>query len=233
MAAKDQHNPDKQAKAPSKKQNPKSGRKFRRRAEARPDEVLDAALDLFIEKGFAATRVEDIAKKAGISKGSVYLYFSSKQALIEGLVKRAISPMAANAIMMATRFEGDPRTLITLILNMIAARFEDGQLLAIPKLIMREAPAFPEIAVMYRDQVLKTALPVFEDIIKKGVTAGYFRKVDPELTIRSIMGPIITHLMLAEIFAIKPSDGLAMDRLIENHLTILFDGLSMPKGAPQ
>lgn len=64
----------------------KTGPKFRRRAEARPDEVLDAALEQFMAKGFAATRVEDIAKAAGLSKGAVYLYFPSKQALLEGLV---------------------------------------------------------------------------------------------------------------------------------------------------
>jgi len=215
-----------------KSQKSKAGSdiKFRRRAGARPDEVLDAALELFIEKGFALTRVEDIAEKAGISKGSIYQYFPSKQALIEGLVKRAISPMAANAIAMITGFEGDPRTLITLVLYMIAARFEDGQLLAIPKLIMREAVSFPEIALMYRDQVLNNILPVFENMIKKGVEAGYFRKVDPELTIRSIMGPVITHLLLAEIFSIEPRDGLALERLIKNHLTILFDGLSLSEG---
>jgi len=236
MVTKNNSKLGKQAGAPAKtqkikKQKAKPNRKFRRRAEARPDEVLDAALELFIDNGFAATRVEDIARKAGISKGSVYLYFPSKQALIEGLVQRAITPLAANAIMMATSFEGDPRTLITLVLNMIAARFADGQVLAIPKLIMREAVSFPEIALMYRDQVLKNAMPVFEGMIEKGVNEGYFRKVDPELTIRSIMGPIITHLLLSEIFAIEPRDGLALDRLIENHLTILFDGLSMPKGA--
>src|SRR5439155_9079413 len=67
--------------------------KFRRRAEARPDEVLDAALDLFIENGFAATRVDDIAKRAGLSKGAVYLYFPSKEAIIEALVRRALVPV--------------------------------------------------------------------------------------------------------------------------------------------
>ena len=66
-----------------------SGPKFRRRSEARPDEVLDAALELFVEKGFAATRVEDIATRAGVSKGTVYLYFPSKEAVLEGLVRRA------------------------------------------------------------------------------------------------------------------------------------------------
>lgn len=68
--------------------------KFRRRAEARPDEVLDAALALFVEKGFAATKVEDVATRAGLSKGAVYLYFASKDALLEAIVRRAIAPIA-------------------------------------------------------------------------------------------------------------------------------------------
>lgn len=212
-------------------ENADSSPKFRRRAGARPDEVLDAALELFIKKGFAATRVEDIAEKAGISKGSIYLYFPSKQALIEGLVTRAISPVAANTIEMISGFEGDPRALITLVLNMIATRFADGQVLAIPKLIMREAVSFPEIALMYREQVLERMLPVFEKIIVNGIAGGYFKKVDPELTVRSIMGPIITHLLLSEVFAIRPRDGLALERLVDNHIRILFDGLSLSKGA--
>ena len=91
------------------------GPKFRRRAEARPDEVLDAALALFIEKGFAATRVEDIAIRAGLSKGAVYLYFPSKEAILEGLVKRAIVPVANNALGMLENYAGDPRPVISAV----------------------------------------------------------------------------------------------------------------------
>src|SRR3569623_2169888 len=88
------------------------GPKFRRRAEARPDEVLDAALTLFIERGFAATRVEDIASQAGLSKGAVYLYFPSKEAILEGLVKRAVLPVANSALGVIQNYVGDPRPVI-------------------------------------------------------------------------------------------------------------------------
>src|SRR5204863_6438427 len=103
--------------------------KFRRRAEARPDEVLDAALDLFIEKGFAATKVEEIAARAGLSKGAVYLYFPSKEAVLEGIVKRAMAPIAMNAASMAENYAGDPRTIITLVLKTVAARMADPKLI--------------------------------------------------------------------------------------------------------
>lgn len=204
------------------------GPKFRRRAEARPDEVLDAALELFIEKGYAATRVEDIARRAGLSKGAVYLYFASKEALLEGLVRRAILPIADTALATVGNFEGDPRLVISLVLRMLAERFADPKTLAMPKLIFREVLGFPELAAMYRREVLDRVIPMMEGLIRKGIEQGYLRPVDPGLTIRSIIGPLLLHIAMAEVFGIVPEGGLSFDKLIDNHLTILFDGLSMP-----
>ena len=207
------------------------GPKFRRRAEARPDEVLDAALALFIEKGFAATRVEDIAVRAGLSKGAVYLYFPSKEAILEGLVKRAILPIANNALGLLENYAGDPRLVISTALKMVAGRLSDPKLVAIPRLLVREMIHFPEFAQMYRREVLDRVIPAVQRLIQNGIEEGYFRQVDPELTLRSIIGPIALHLMIAEIFGITPKGGLEMDRLIDNHLGILFDGLSAPQRA--
>jgi AcrR family transcriptional regulator len=205
------------------------GPKFRRRAEARPDEVLDAALALFVDKGFANTRVEDIATKAGLSKGAVYLYFPSKEAILEGLVRRAVVPIATNALGFIENYAGDPRLVLTGILKMVAHKLTAPETIAIPKLLIREMTHFPEFAAMYRREVLDRVIPVVEQLIRNGVAEGYFRAVDPNLTIRSIVGPIVLHMLMAEIFAIMPSDGLSIDRLIDNHLTILFDGLSAPQ----
>ncbi len=207
------------------------GPKFRRRADARPDEVLDAALDLFIEKGFAATRVEDIAKRAGISKGAVYLYFPSKEKILEGIVRRAVVPIAEHALSFAKNYEGDPRLVITMVLKMLATKLNEPRLLAIPKLIFREVLGFPELAEMYRREVLDKVIPVVEGLLRKGIDQGYLRQVDPELTIRSIVGPVMLHVALMEIFGITPRDGFAIDRLIDNHLAILFDGLSAPQSS--
>ena len=204
------------------------GPKFRRRAEARPDEVLDAALDLFIEKGFAATRVEDIAARAGLSKGAVYLYFPSKEAVLEGIVKRAVVPIASSAVEMAGNYAGDPRTIITMVMKTVATRLTEPRTIAIPKLMMREMINFPDFAAMYRTEVLDKVMPLITGLLRTGIAEGYLRPVDPELTIRSIVGPIMLHVLMDEVFGIRPAGGLAIDRLIDNHLTILFDGLSVP-----
>ncbi|MDF2980479.1 MAG: TetR/AcrR family transcriptional regulator [Devosia sp.] len=209
------------------------GPKFRRRAEARPDEVLDAALELFIEKGFASTRVEDIAKRAGLSKGTVYLYFPSKEALLEGLVRRAILPIADSALTTLHDYEGDPRVVLSMVLTMLAGRFGDPKVMAMPKLIFREAMGFPGLADMYRREVLDRVLPAVEGLLRRGIEQGYLRQVDPSLTIRSIIGPLMLHVAMAEIFGITPEGGLHMEKLVENHLSILFDGLSAPPSAKQ
>lgn len=207
------------------------GPKFRRRAEARPDEVLDAALELFIEKGFAATRVEDIAKRAGLSKGTVYLYFPSKEAVLEALVRRAIIPIADSALGALAEYEGDPRIIITMVIKMVGKRFSDPRIVAVPKVVFREVLGFPHLAEMYRVEVLDKVLPVVIGLIRRGIEQGYLRQVDPELTVRSIIGPLMLHLLMAEIFGITPEGGLNFDRLVDNHLTILFDGLSAPPSA--
>lgn len=205
------------------------GPKFRRRAEARPDEVLDAALDLFIERGFANTRVEDIAVKAGLSKGAVYLYFPSKEAVLEGIVRRAIVPIATSALSFVQGYVGDPRVPITMAMKTLAARLAEPKVMAIPKLMMREMINFPEFAATYRREVLDHVIPAMVGLIRNGIAEGHLRPVDPELTVRSIVGPVLMHVLMDEVFGIRPEGGLSVDRLIENHLTILFDGLSAPQ----
>lgn len=204
----------------------KREKKFARRAEARPDEVLDAALAVFTEEGFAGARVEDIARRAGVSKGTVYLYFPSKDALIEAIIKRAVAPITETALAQLARFEGDPRIPITLVLKTIGGLLSQPGKLAIPKLFLREGMNFPNIAEAYRRDVLDTVLPVLTDLVQRGIDTGHLRQVDAELAVRSIVGPVIAHVVLSEVFGVRPEDGLALDRLIDNHLEILFGGLT-------
>ena len=200
--------------------------KFRRRADARPDEILDAATGLFLEQGYAHTSVAQIAKAAGLSKGAVYLYFPSKQAVLEGLVARAIQPVSTQVLAEVAAHPGSVRDVVTHVLHMMARRLADPMVLAVPRIVIRESVAAPEIARMYHDAVLAHAIPALTGFIRAGVERGELRPVDPELTVRSVMGPLLMHIFLSEIFGITPNGGLGMERLIDNHLSILFDGLS-------
>jgi AcrR family transcriptional regulator len=207
------------------------GPKFRRRAEARPDEVLDAAIALFTERGFAQTRVEDIASRAGLSKGAVYLYFPSKEALLEGIVRRAVLPIADSVLGSIANYEGDPRFVLSGALKLMAMKLSDEKFLAVPKLLFREVVGFPQLAAMYRREVLDRVLPAITTLLRRGIEQGYLRPIDPELTLRSIVGPVMLHIALSEVFDMRPEGGMSFDQLIDNHLTILFDGMSAPSSS--
>ena len=204
--------------------------KFRRRAEARPDEVLDAALALFAAQGFAHTTVEAVARVAGLSKAAVYLYFPSKKALLAGVVRRAVAPVADLALGQIADYRGDPRPLIAMVLHTLVGRLQDPAVLAVPVLILREAAVAPDMVQVYRVEVLDRVFPAVRGLLAQGVAGGFIKAVDPDLTIRSIMGPVLAHLMLAQVFGIQPDGGLQLEALLHNHLSILFQGLD-PEGA--
>jgi len=205
---------------------PAEDRKFRRRAEARPDQMLDAALAVFVEKGFAATKVEEVARRAGVSKGLVYLYFPAKEALLEGIVRRALSPLADHVLNDLAGFDGDPRIAITRLLTMVGQQIADPGRIAVPKLIVSEAARFPAIAAMYRREVLDKVRPALERLLAHGVANGQLRPIDPEMAIRSLIGPLLAHVALSELFDVRPVEGLAIERLLQSHLDILFYGIS-------
>lgn len=203
--------------------------KFRRRKEARPDEILDAALDLFVEKGFDRTKVEEIARRAGVSKGAVYLYFPSKDAVIEALVERAIGGLIGEVIDQIAHYRGDPRELLRQLMPLFIARVSDPRIMAVPKLVIREAPSHPKLAQMYRAKVIGRAVPALTQLLRQGIEGGFIRPVDPEMAVRSIMGPFLMHVLLADVFEIYPASetpgDLRIPDLLETHMTLLFAGL--------
>lgn len=199
--------------------------KHRRRADKRPDEILDAALACFTEKGFATTRVEDIAKRADISKATVYLYFDSKIALLEGLVRRAISPIPDQVGEAIASFPGTMKQALQMFVTMVSSRISDPKTIAIPIMVMRESAVHPQLANMYRTEVLNKGLPIVKVIIQKGIDNGEFRDIDPELAARSLIGPVLIHLILSHVFGVGDSGPDGMKALMDTHIDILMNGL--------
>lgn len=208
--------------------------KWRRRAEDRPDEVLDAALKLFAQNGFAATKVEDIATEAGISKGAVYRYFSSKEEIFESLIKRAIAPIAERTEDLARTSHEDSAVLLKAVLTVAATKMSDPGTLALPRIVLQEAGRFPELAQTYRRQVIDRAIGALELIVLKGIASGQFRSVNARLAVRNIMGPLLAHLVLGQIFGIERESAVSPEAFIESHYDILMRGLMAPEaGEPR
>jgi AcrR family transcriptional regulator len=200
--------------------------KWRRRADERPGEVLDAALRLFVRNGFAATKVEDIATDAGLSKGAIYRYFSSKEEIFESLVNRALTPMADRTTIIARTSQENPAVLLKNILTMVVGILADADTLALPRLVLMEAGRFPELAAAYRRQVIDKAIAALETIVRRGVDEGVFRPVNPRLAVRNIIGPVLAHIMLGQVFGIEEDADITPMIFVESHIDILINGLA-------
>ena len=144
----------------------------------------------------------------------------------------AVADMAVAGMAVAgmAGFEGDPLAMIAQMLRLVAGRLAALQVMAVPAPVLREAAAVPQIVQVYREEVLDRVLPALTAQIARGVAAGQLRAVDPELTVRGVVGPILAHMLLAEVFGIVPEGGLGLDRLVENHLQILLAGLAPQRG---
>jgi len=198
--------------------------RWRRRKEARPEEILDAALELFTEKGFSSTRMIDVARKAGISKGTLYLYFESKENIFQALVKTVLSPMVDEAETAFKQFEGSSADLIREFVAGWWANIWHSPLSAIPKLIFSEAGNFPEMAEFYTETIVKRVRGLFEKAIQRGIDNHEFKNCDTRSAARLLMAPVIQ----ANIWkhSLKPyDDELNAQTYIELHLEIFLSGL--------
>lgn len=204
--------------------------RWTRRAQARPDEILDAALDAFIAKGFDAARIEDIARSAGLSKGAIYLYFPSKTALLRELIEREITPIVRQYTALADAQTTDPAGLIRFALLQITGRMRDARLFAIPRLVIAISGRFPEITQHYRTAVIEPARAMIERLISQGIALGQFRKVDLKAATRALIGPMMFEALWTHVF-----DGeSAFDRpeeFISTQIDLLLGGLAA-KGTP-
>ena len=149
--------------------------RWTRRKEHRPTEILDAAVAVFAEKGFAAARMEDIAKRAGVTKGTIYLYFRSKEDVFKKLVRDSLgTTIAANAAN-AAAFDGPSSELIRMVLTAIGQFAATSDRVVLPKIIVAETGNFPELARFYREEVVDRGLALLTGIVERGITRGEFR----------------------------------------------------------
>lgn len=206
------------------KENSEPVTRWRRRAEARPEEILEAALAEFTERGFEAARVEDIAKRAGISKGGVYLYFPSKIALLEALIEARVTPLARLAQTIAATGAEDPMGALRMIAMAAAHRLGDAKVFAVPRLVISVAGRFPEIAEYYRVHVVEVARGALEQLIETAMAKRVLRRVDPRAAAHAFIGPILFEALWAHV--LRGESALANpERLIEQHFDVWLKGL--------
>ena len=206
--------------------NARNEPRWTRRKEARPEEITAAALELFVERGFAATRLEDVAARAGVSKGTVYLYFANKEELFKAVVREGlVSPIAEMKDYVA-QFPGSTFDLLRMLVLGWWEKVGATRMAGIPKLLLGESGNFPELVRFYLAEVVEPGHAVMTAIVKRGIARGEFRKVNPEDAALLIAAPLLQMMLWRT--ALEPQSKRKMDsaRFLEAHLDMLGHGLS-------
>lgn len=162
-----------------------------RRKEARPGELLEAALALFVEKGFAATRVEEVAARAGVSKGTLFLYFPSKEALFKAVVRENASRHLADALREVEGFTGSSMDLLHEFLRRWWTLYGGTPAAGLSKLMLIEAGHFPELARYFQDEVVRPSHELLARIVQRGIARGEFRPVNVGRLVHLIVAPLL------------------------------------------
>jgi AcrR family transcriptional regulator len=213
-------------------QDATGAKRWVRRREARPGEIVEAALACFNERGFAATKLDDVAKRAGVTKGTLYLYFASKEDLFKAAVRESLLPRIVQLLGGMTGELEDPAKTIRRFMLSFVQEVLPTPAGIIPKLIISEAHNFPELARFYHDEVIKRVRSLLTDLIRRGVEEGRFRPVDPELVFFSLVSPMMIAALWRQTFEAYDTHPLDASAMISSHLDLIFRGLAPDEGDP-
>lgn len=202
--------------------------RWERRKDARPQEVLAAALDLFVERGFASTRLEDVARCAGVSKGTLYLYFASKEELFKAVVRASIVPIIGEAEDTIAHFDGPSDQLMRTVILGWWQRSGECKTSGIPKLIMAEAGNFPDIASFYKDEVINRGSRMIASMLERAIARGEFRPVNVAAMTQVLIAPML--MLMTWKHSVGPCDHADLDphTFLATFLDMALHGLSAP-----
>lgn len=206
----------------------------RRRKDARPQELLDAALDLFIDKGLAATRSEDVARRAGVSKGTLYLYYPSKDALFKAVVRHYLAEVIVEGAEMADGFQGSIAALLHQLARTWWARIGSSKAAGLLLLILSEARTFPELAQFYLDEVVAPCHTLLSGVVQRGIERGEFRRVDVSSVVHALIAPaqfMVLYRQCTGMCARDPAPVNA-EQFMTTQIDLLLGGLVMAPSRP-
>ena len=201
-----------------------------RRKETRPQELLEAALALFVEKGFAATRAEEVAHQAGVSKGTMYLYYPSKEELFKAVVRHNLVNLIAEGQEVVGTYQGPTSDLLRELVQTWWERFGNTPAAGIHKVVISEVRNFPELAQFYVDEVIAPADRLFSSTVQRGIDRGEFRKLPVHEVAHALMAPLIFMSLHRHSFGACPLHGRDMDpaALLKTQLDLVLHGLEQP-----
>lgn len=206
--------------------------RWERRKDARPQELLAAALDLFVERGYASTRLEDVAKRAGVSKGTLYLYFTNKEELFKAVVRENIVPALGEAEDIISTFDGHSADLLRCVIMGWWERLGATKASGIIKLVMAEAGNFPDLALFYQEEVIARSTRMMTSMFERAVARKEFRQIDVDTMTQVLIAPML--MLITWKHSIGPCNAGGLDPMafLESFLDMALHGLLPPAAAP-
>ena len=202
--------------------------KWRRRKEARPGEIVDAALAVFAQKGFAAAKLDDIARGAGISKPTLYLYFETKEEIFHTVARAAVASFLEALESQAAAADMPFAELAPRLLSRAAAIMKGGRVPAIARMVIGESRNFPDLARIWHDDVVASVIGMVAGIIARAQARGEVAPCDPRLHAFSLTGPLVMAMLFREIFGDVAANPPDLPLLADQHARTALRGLLMP-----
>jgi AcrR family transcriptional regulator len=212
----------------SPRSTPRRRPRWRRRPDARPDEILRAALQVFGERGFAHSRLDDVARKAGVSKGTVYLYFESKDALFREVVRTIKGTVLAESEAWLDAFAGSATEALVHFIRRMWRHMGEPEQAAVSRLVQSEIRQFPELARFYAEEVTLRARRLMERVLRRGVESGEFRPAQARFAARAIPALALMLSSMHTHFAAYDPDPMTPEVMADHTVDLVLRGLLAP-----
>lgn len=199
--------------------------KFRRRKADRPAEIVEAALEVFAEKGFAAAKLDEIARRAGVSKGAVYLYFETKEEVFRAVVVRAIAPNVGAIKAMIATHPGPLSDLLRSVSSHVAGVIETTPVGGVLKMVVGEARNFPELARVWHDELVARALGALAAAIEAAQARGEVKPGDPRAYALQLIAPVLVAVLWRETFVPVGAEPFDLPALMRQHIDTILGGM--------
>jgi len=210
---------------PTAKTRPTKSPKWKRRPEARPEEILSAAIEVFGEVGFARAKLDDVARKAGVSKGTLYLYFDSKEELFRRLVQERIVPCFEKAEQYLRESQGSAREMLEWFIRRSWEAVRQPEMVSIARLVHAELANFPDLSRFYFDAVILRNRSLLNQILERGRSTGEFRVVPHDFVLRAVPSLVLHGAMYQRGFGAFDPSALTDEELLEGILDLVLHGV--------
>lgn len=203
--------------------------RFQRRKDERPAEITQAAFETFAEKGYANARVEEVARRAGVSKGLLYLYFRTKEELFKAVVRSVVLPRVDALFAKTADPSLSPTEFIRGPVREFMRKVPGSPVAVVIRLMLTEGFRHPDLVAFYWDNVASRGLDALRGLIERGIERGEFRDTGLKDFPQLVMAPVVMAVLFKLLFARQPLD---TDAMIDTHIDILLEHLQRDPGAP-